>query len=448
MGRSPLCSWDRVGIALMLAAFGCGHDGDERAASGGAPRSGGEGGGAFDTGGGPAGAGTGGATVPGDLCAGLVQDRDAHPMTSLPKPDVGEAVTDYEFGTVIRRVTAVDAGTSGNDPVIKPMYSTVSAFNADESLLLLYDVAAGQHELYDGRSYECLGALDLQPPDLEQVYWHTSDPDVLLLVEDRDFVRYHVGEARKERVTTFDFCTDSVTAGSDPMFTSFDSARIGLGCGDQQFLYDIEANEVLARITSDGNPAQVAPSGELAYLSDSGEVTDTGLNVLRTLDLVEPWGHASMGLLPNGDDTWNGAVFDPGPGGNEDIGTLVTWNLAEGTSRVIIGPDTGYPYPPSGHLSALAYRQPGWVVVSTYGDTAGSGLLDLELLIADTVSGTVCRVGRHRSWGKENTQLVEPYWAEAHAVPSPSGTRIVFGSDWGNGATVDTYVLELPSYAP
>jgi hypothetical protein len=62
------------------------------------------------------------------------------------------------------------------------------------------------------------------------------------------------------------------------------------------------------------------------------------------------------------------------------------------------------------------------------------------------VNGTVCRVGRHRSWGKENTKLQESYWAEAHAVPSPSGTRIAFASDWGNGTTVDTYVIELPSY--
>ena len=37
---------------------------------------------------------------------------------------------------------------------------------------------------------------------------------------------------------------------------------------------------------------------------------------------------------------------------------------------------------------------------------------------------------------------------EAHTVPSPSGTRAVFGSDWGNGTSVDSYVLELPSYSP
>ena len=72
----------------------------------------------------------------------------------------------------------------------------------------------------------------------------------------------------------------------------------------------------------------------------------------------------------------------------------------------------------------------------------------LEMLIADTTTNVVCRIGRHRSWGKDNTQLADSYWAEPHTVPSPSGTRAVFASDRGDGDTVDTYVVELPSYVP
>jgi hypothetical protein len=64
--------------------------------------------------------------------------------------------------------------------------------------------------------------------------------------------------------------------------------------------------------------------------------------------------------------------------------------------------------------------------------------------VADTTTGRVCRAAHHRSWGRENPRLAEPYWAEPHVVPSPSGTRAVFASDWGGGGTVDTYVLELP----
>ena len=213
------------------------------------------------------------------------------------------------------------------------------------------------------------------------------------------------------------------------------------------FIYDIATNTITGQKALNQNPAQVAPSGTLAYLSDTGWVTNPALDNLRRLDLVEPWGHASLGQLASGHDTWNGAVYDEGPAGNDDIGALVTWDLTDATSRVIIGPKTGYGYPPTSHVSAMAWKQPGWVFVSTVGDTSGAGLLDLEMLIADTNTGAVCRIGRHRSWGKDNTHLEEPYWAEAHMVPSPSGTRAVFASDWGNGATVDTYVVELPGYS-
>src|SRR5512145_661521 len=81
--------------------------------------------------------------APRDLCAGLVQDRAPHAMTALDKPPLLGTVVDREFGTTIRRITAVPQ--SGGNPVIKPLYTTVSAWNADESYLLLYDVVNGAH---------------------------------------------------------------------------------------------------------------------------------------------------------------------------------------------------------------------------------------------------------------------------------------------------------------
>jgi hypothetical protein len=445
-------------LAFSIASSGCGGDshgsgGTSTAGggTGGSSSGGGAGGasggsGGVSNGGGGAGGGGAGGAMPIDLCAGLVSDHDAHPMSALDKPAVGQPVTEPQFGTTIRRVTAVAPG--GDNPAIVPMYTTMSAWNADESLLLLFSVAAGEHQLYDGKTYAFVKALDINPADVEQVFWHTSDPDILFYTEGTNFIVYHVAAGKKEVRTTFDFCSDPVTNGSDPMFTSWDSGRIGLACGAQVFIYDIAANKVLGSKALNENPAQVAPSGTLAYLSDSGRVTGPDLEVQRTLDLAEPYGHASLGRLPNGHDTWNGAVYDPGPNGDPHIGSVVTFDLTDGKSHVVIGPDTGWPYPPTTHVSALDYLQPGWVFVSTIGDTSGKGLLDLEMVVADTASSAACRIGRHRSWGKDNTHLAEPYWAEPHTVPSPRGTRAVFASDWGNGSTVDTYVVELPSYKP
>ena len=437
------------GCALLL---GMSCDSAQSPSDGGGGSDGGVGGGGGGGGGSDGGGGGGGndASIPVgpiDLCKGLIQDLQPHPMTALAQPAVGVLVTDAEFGTKFRRITSVAA--TGASPATVPLYSTISAWNADESRLMLYNVG-GQHQLYDGKTYAFIRNLDISPADVEQVYWHTSDPDILFYVDSKSFIRYHVAADMKETLSTFDFCTTGASGGSDPLFTSFDSARIGLHCDDQVFLYDIPSKTVIARKTLTENPAQAAPSGTLAYLSDTGRVTDAALNVARTLDLKKPFGHASLGRLPTGEDTWNGQVFDNGPMGNSDIGLLVVFKLTDATSRVVIGPKTGWPYPTDGHISALAYRQPGWIFLSAFGDLGGKGLLDLENVIADTSApgGAICRVGRHRSWGKSNTKLAEPYWAEPHTVPSPSGTRAVFASDWGNGATVDSYVLELPSYTP
>ena len=447
------------GVDGMSGSAGAsGSAGDTGTAGAGATGTGGTTGDAGTTGtGGTTGtAGAGGTSSPGDPCSGRVTDFEAHQMTTLAKPAVRATVVDAEFGTTIRRITAVT--TTGASAAIVPMYTTISAWNADESRLILYAVGGGGHQLYDGKTYTLIKALPINPPDLEQVYWDTADPDLLYYVDGQTFIRYHVGAGTKDTLHNFSsLCGGSAPSnGSDPMFTSWDSHRLGLVCGTKMFVYDWSTDTVLGPVTAPTSgtpPAQVAPSGTLTFLENgTGQVLDaTTLTVVRSLGLQDPVNHASLGRLANGHDTWNGTVYDDA---SNNVGSLVTIDMTTAAATVIIGPKTGFPYPPDGHVSALAYRKPGWVFVSTFwvngfsgtGTPPTPGLLDLENLIADTNNGTVCRVGRHRSWGKANTVL--GYWAEAHTTPSPSGTRAVFASDWGGGNSVDTYVLELPSYAP
>jgi hypothetical protein len=83
--------------------------------------------------------------------------------------------------------------------------------------------------------------------------------------------------------------------------------------------------------------------------------------------------------------------------------------------------------------------------MSATGDPRGQGVLESEIVLANLNDGTVCRIAHHRSTSSDGPN---GYWAEPHVNISPRGTRMVFGSDWGSGNTVDTYVLELPSYKP
>ncbi len=393
-----------------------------------------------------------------DLCAGLVQDQAAHPMSPLAPPAKGESVVDPEFGTRIRRITAVPR-SEGENAVIKPMYSTVQAWNADESFLVLWHRGKG-HELYDGRTYRFVRSLPLvSPTDLEQVLWDPVDPDVLYYPSNYNAVpnlmRYRVSTGANEVVKRFSFCPTGdwgrlLSLGSDPMYLSWGPASrlVGLSCGETKFLYDIASDRVLGRTSvSTRVTAQPGASGQVAWFFDS-RVYDTAFRVLRTVPLGDPSSHSSLGLSgTTGHDVLSSVVFDPPPGGSEaaDVGTLVSFDLQTGARKVVVGLATGYPYPPSTtHVSALAHRRPGWVGVSVVGDPAGRRVLEQELLLANVDTGKVCRVGHHHSFAKEG---VWGYWAEPHVVISPTGTRLLFGSDWGNGAAVDTYVVELPSYA-
>jgi hypothetical protein len=386
------------------------------------------------------------------LCDGLVQDKLPHPMTPLARPTLGQPVTDPEFGTRIRRIT--DASPAeGNNAIIKPMYSVMQAWNADESRLILWHREVG-HELYDGRNYAFIRKLPLvSPTDIEQVLWDPEDPDFLYYPSNYNampnLMRYRVSANANEVLANFQGAPTNcpvdwgqlLQLGRDPQYMSWGPAKVvGLQCGTTKFLYDIQSRQVVTRSVktfASNNAPIVGPSGRLVYFQ--GAVYDLTLSLLRRLDMVNPGEHASMGRGQRG-DTYNAVSFD-----DALTGTIVSHDLATGAKTVMVGPSTGWPYPKTGtHLSGNSHRTFGWVAASMVGNVSGQDVLDQEIVLANTDTGEVCRVAHHRSWAGEGGHF--GYWAEPHVVISPTATRILFGSDWGNGPTVDTYVVELPRY--
>ena len=388
------------------------------------------------------------ASAGADICQGLIQDKVIRPPQTIPKPAKRATYTDPSFGTTIRRVTEVPVGSE--NAVIKPMYATMQAWNADESFMILWQRGRG-HLLFDGKNYNFIRQLNIAPTDIEQVLWDLVDPDIFYYPTNYDAVpnlmAHRLSTDTSFLIKNFQGAPTNcpvdwgklLSLGSDPQYMSYGAQKIvGLKCGDRKFTYSISQNQILAIGDSPSVNAPIpSPSGNLIYFD--GYVLDAAGRFLRTLDMLEPDSHASIGRSALGNDSYNAVAFD-----DAINGTLVSHNMNTGAKKVIIGPATGYPYPPSGtHISAIATQNAGWVAVSAVGNPAAPGLLDQELVLANTDTGQVCRIGHHRSWAGEGQW---GYWSEPHNVISPSGTRVLFASDWGNSASVDTYVVELPSF--
>jgi hypothetical protein len=400
-------------------------------------------------------------------CAGRVQDKALKAIAPLNQPAPGATYRDPAFGTFITRITAASP-SEGENAVIKPMYSTMPAWNADESLLILWHRGKG-HELYQGDApYRLLKTLPIQPTDIEHVLWDPVDPNVFYYPNGYNYlpqlIEYRVGrngQADSTRVL-HDFSTAPTNCptgssrsrfglGADPEWMSYGPRKlIGLMCGDQgnyKFLYSIAENRVLIGSPSVGVGPQApiaAPSESLVYLGE-GYVLDLSFKVQRRLTEKFHFEHASIGRSSRGYDTKNTVAFDVSSPGAADSGALVSHRLDTGERKVIIGPTTGFPYIPSStHISAIATQAPGWVAVGMVGThEGGTLLLDNEIALANIDTGEVCRVAHNRTFAGTTNVGRWGYFGETHLNLSPKGTRILFASDWQNGPTVDAYVVDL-----
>ena len=384
-----------------------------------------------------------------DVATTLVaNDLEPHPMQDVAKPDYLETIVDPSFGTIIRRIS--NAGIGG---VIKPMYSTIQAWNADETRMILYDQTNGVHQLLNGMTYEFIRNLDdVRPDDLEQLFWDFNNPDVLYYLDAStdEFVKYTVSSSTKDILVNLkdvSNCSGSISMGNDVQMMSWDSDVIGFRCdNNESYSYRISTQELVTFNLDDVNytAAMPAPSGNLFYHNVSSY--DANGDFKARLNMTKPE-HSCLGQMADGTDTNFSVSFDAGPNGGCQ-GNIIAYDLNTGDCFPVISEGLGYAYPKSGtHISAVAHKNPGWIAASMIGfEGDGQALLDQELVIAHVSPGNVevYRIGHHRADEDEFD-----YWGEPHAVISPKGTRVLFGSDWSgseDGTSVESYVVELPSF--
>lgn len=423
--------------------------------------------------------GTAEATSSPNLCEGLFTGKERVAVAPVAKPPFMKYFKEPAFGTKVIRITNAEAGK-----VYKPMYSTIQSWNADESLLLLYRGGRDSgHVLLDGKTYEPFRELEIVPSDLEEVYWSFSDPDVFYYVSkySRNYgalMQYSVKADKSTVIRSFkDICGAKglPTNGNDPMMQAFNDDLFGFRCRHDDgsyhmFTYQLSTDEIIHAPLAESlgwepwTAPIPGPSGEQLWLQ--GVVLDTDLKSVKVKhDMAKHSEHASIGLTHDGKDAIFQVVFDPSPGGcNDDlwngVGHLVVHDMDTGGCRPVVNEARGWPYTQSGtHVSALAHKTPGWVAMSSVGygsfefftnkRKAPALFSEIYLVNTDPANEVVCRLAHHRSFSKDAERAsYRPYLGEPHATISPSGTRILFGSDWYDSGAVDAYIIELPAYKP
>ena len=416
-------------------------------------------------------------------CAGLTSGQGVVPMVERAKPGLGRPYKSV-YGATVERITDVKAWNGGQNGVIAPMYSTVPAWNSNETYLVLYQTKGfakgsnvpARYLLFNGMNYQFIRDLPITTADVEDVYWSPVDPDIFYYITDYGVPNGNWGPVLAQY---------SVSRNSSKVLHRFDGPPVALNQkvdfghilylswnnADKQLIVGIRAQAGYPHLfaasynitTGQAGPwkkyasdkdwtgLQIAPSGKLGIIGDR-VVDAVSQAVVRRMN-TDSGEHGDFGVLANGDDAWVSSQFGSSIFSSVPEGNVIVENLRTGQVRTIVGKATGWRYPGGGsHISALAFKNPGWVANSIVGNPSGLGLLDSTILLANIDTGQVCRVAHHHANGSDPTTHPpggpQGYWAEPHVVISPSGTRLLFASDWGGSPDVDTYVVTLPCFRP
>ena len=260
-----------------------------------------------------------------NLCEGLFTSKERVTIPAVAKPPYLKYYKDPAFGTKVMRITNAREGE-----VFKPAYSTMQAFNADESMLLLYRGGENAaHVLLDGKTYEPFRELDIIPADIEEVFWSHSDPDTFFYVSKYSqdyghFKKYSVSADKSTKIRDFyDICGEKSppTGGGDVQMQSLDDDLFGFRClagkGNESwimFTYRISTDEVVHLPLNEKTGWEPwtapipGPSGDELWLQ--GKVLEPDLKtVMLEHDMARHHEHANIGTTHDGHDAVFQTVF-------------------------------------------------------------------------------------------------------------------------------------------
>ncbi len=424
-------------------------------------------------------------------------------MPQIAKPAYRNTVLDAVFRTRVTRITGDPGSTLVGAPGVwgtdaRHVYSRQQPWNATGTLLTIENRAGGATSsplLLDGETYAPI-ATPCSAYESYDYRWHPSaahaDEQINVNRAGTELMWFDVRRCVKTRTWALPFVAD-YGIGSGEGNVSADGRYVVISDASRMVVVDMDPGTPNApaypfrRIgpvytppacsLEVGSPGlcpignvSISPSGryiDVKYsavgarcdtLCDMHRIfeVDSGL-VIRPHNMaarslrcgsfaarpngwVFPLKHADMALDPfdHDEDVLIGGRACPG----STIGRVVKVRLRDGLVTALTDPanEAGY-----SHGSARNTSRPGWFYV-TYGrDPAYAGRRFHGEIVAVKLDGSksVQRFGHYHS-------TASTYRAQAQAVPSPDGRRILFASDWaetsgtggGSRSTIGGFVLD------
>jgi hypothetical protein len=369
--------------------------------------------------------------------------------SQMTEPGYLEVMNDPMLGTKFSRVTTpgreLMAGVLCNPKYCRHRYSSAQAWNADESLLVITAGCPGFCFL-DGQDYKPLFS---RPTSQTECEWHPTDPALMICVADREIYSWEVRGDTKKPIYLPQSYT-SLRFGPSKGNLSLDGKKLTVRAVDLSgeeivFAYDISKGIKypdirLSELKGANSYCTISPTGQyiFCYQSNSEEINTAYVLTLEG-ERVQYWvedhrpGHGDLTIDQDGRDIYVGISKS-----QPDKFHVIKRRLEDGTITSLLTRSSAQ------HVSARNTKKPGWVFV-TFGTAPpkkaraeGSVPYIQEIAALKIDGGGELRRIVHTRSAKYD------YRSEAHASPSPDGSKVIWASNWGHaGGPVSSYVASI-----
>lgn len=378
---------------------------------------------------------------------------------SLPAmPAKGATIADPNFHTTIIRVTdKTKDGYTG--PGIENEYARSDPENSDGTRLILRG-NDGEWHLYSTIDYKLLKHLEITGGGQEpEPRWDSTNPKTFYYLYGMELRAYNIDTDNFTTIRNFtrDFSgTEIITtktegdASADRKLWCFMAQNEADNRTVAVFAYDKSQNKIIGKKTSFPdtiNWISADMNGKHCVIGYDEHIAESySTDFSHRIQLPNKAnGHMDLALAEGGRDVM---VYQ-----NNATDFIAMADLDTGVETPLLF----IPFDVNGdiglHFSGNAAAMHGWVLVSTYGsknpppENSRSWMDNQLFMIELKANPRIWRIAETRAFTSNNFSGEKNYFAEAFAAVNTKGTRIYFGSNWGNFATEysEIYVAILPT---